>query len=85
MKIDIKKNNPLDFLGEMSGLRGNGSVSTLPLPRPKSPPKYPDLYGKRQELAKIQILEREIGFLEVIFFKDLYVQIALFLSLPWPI
>ncbi|XP_075489464.1 uncharacterized protein LOC142528306 isoform X1 [Primulina tabacum] len=52
----------------MSGLRGNGSVSTLPLPLPlpwpKSPPKYPDLYGKRRELAKIQILEREIGFLE---------------------
>ncbi|KZV43533.1 guanine nucleotide-binding protein subunit gamma 3 [Dorcoceras hygrometricum] len=48
----------------MSGIRGHGSLSTLPLPRPKSPPKYPDLYGKRRELAKIQILEREIGFLE---------------------
>ncbi|XP_073157397.1 guanine nucleotide-binding protein subunit gamma 3-like isoform X2 [Henckelia pumila] len=44
----------------MEGLRGNG----LPPPRPKSPPEYPDLYGKRRELAKIQMLEREIGFLE---------------------
>ncbi|XP_075492139.1 uncharacterized protein LOC142530218 [Primulina tabacum] len=48
----------------MSDLRRNGSVPTLPLPRPKSPPKYPDLYGKRRELAKIQILERDIGFLQ---------------------
>ncbi|XP_073034463.1 uncharacterized protein [Primulina eburnea] len=48
----------------MEGSRGNGSVSALPPPRPKSPPEYPDLYGKRRELAKIQILEREIGFLE---------------------
>ncbi|CAL5337794.1 unnamed protein product [Camellia sinensis] len=23
------------------------------------PPEYPDLYGKRRELAKVQILERE--------------------------
>ncbi|XP_075474775.1 guanine nucleotide-binding protein subunit gamma 3-like [Primulina tabacum] len=48
----------------MEGSGGNGSVSALPPPRPKSPPEYPDLYGKRRELAKIQILEREIGFLE---------------------
>ncbi|XP_057501629.1 guanine nucleotide-binding protein subunit gamma 3-like [Actinidia eriantha] len=34
-------------------------------PRPKSPPPaYPDLYGKRREMAKVQMLEREIGFLE---------------------
>ncbi|KAI3775617.1 hypothetical protein L1987_50198 [Smallanthus sonchifolius] len=32
-----------------------------PLPRPKSPP---ELYGKRRELAKILMLEREIRFLE---------------------
>lgn len=54
-----------DFGGEMEGLRGSGLVSALPPPRPKSPPEYPDLYGKRRELAKIQMLEREIGFLEV--------------------
>ncbi|XP_011078096.1 guanine nucleotide-binding protein subunit gamma 3 [Sesamum indicum] len=48
----------------MAGLRGNGSVPSLPPPRPKSPPQYPDLYGKRRELAKVQMLEREIGFLE---------------------
>ncbi|KAI3447221.1 hypothetical protein Pfo_003886 [Paulownia fortunei] len=48
----------------MSGLKGNGSVPSLPPPQPKSPPGYPDLYGKRRELAKVQMLEREIGFLE---------------------
>ncbi|CAI9765982.1 unnamed protein product [Fraxinus pennsylvanica] len=41
------------------------SVGTVSVPpRPKSPPAYPDLYGKRRELAKVQILEREISFLE---------------------
>ncbi|KAI3802828.1 hypothetical protein L1987_30971 [Smallanthus sonchifolius] len=34
---------------------------SLPLPRPKSPP---ELYGKRRELAKVLMLEREIRFLE---------------------
>nr|KAJ0203677.1 hypothetical protein LSAT_V11C500279510 [Lactuca sativa] len=34
---------------------------TPPLPRPKSPP---ELYGKRRELAKVVMLEREIGFLQ---------------------
>ncbi|KAL0410410.1 UNVERIFIED_CONTAM: Guanine nucleotide-binding protein subunit gamma 3 [Sesamum latifolium] len=48
----------------MTGLRGNGSAPSLPLPRPKSPPEYADLYGKRREMAKVQVLEREIGFLE---------------------
>lgn len=43
----------------------SSSVPSLPPPRPKSPPKYPDLYGKRREMAKVQMLEREIGFLEV--------------------
>ncbi|KAH0896065.1 hypothetical protein HID58_045633, partial [Brassica napus] len=38
--------------------------SSLPPPRPKSPPPYPDLYGKRREAARVQMLEREIGFLE---------------------
>ncbi|KAL8503189.1 hypothetical protein ACS0TY_022079 [Phlomoides rotata] len=46
-------------------LNKNGSpVASLPPPQPKSPPRYPDLYGKRRELAKVQMLEREIGFLE---------------------
>ncbi|KAH7854107.1 hypothetical protein Vadar_010184 [Vaccinium darrowii] len=43
---------------------GSSSVPSLPPPQPKSPPKYPDLYGKRRELAKVQMLEREISFLE---------------------
>ncbi|KAH1041902.1 hypothetical protein GLYMA_09G070100v4 [Glycine max] len=38
---------------------------SLPLPSPKAaPPSCPDLYGKRREMAKIQMLEREISFLE---------------------
>ncbi|KAJ6913867.1 hypothetical protein NC651_016195 [Populus alba x Populus x berolinensis] len=43
---------------------GSSSVPSLPPPCPKSPPEYPDLYGKRREMAKVQMLEREIGFLE---------------------
>ncbi|KAM5547192.1 guanine nucleotide-binding protein subunit gamma 3 [Rosa sericea] len=39
-------------------------VNSLPPPTPKSPPQYPDLYGKRRETARVQMLEREIGFLE---------------------
>ena len=46
----------------------SSSVPSLPPPRPKSPPAYPDLYGKRREMAKVQMLEREIGFLEVCFY-----------------
>ncbi|XP_039028343.1 guanine nucleotide-binding protein subunit gamma 3-like [Hibiscus syriacus] len=42
----------------------SSSVRSLPPPCPKSPPEYPDLYGKRRETAKIQMLEREISFLE---------------------
>lgn len=43
----------------------SSSVPSLPPPRPKSPPEYPDLYGRRREAAKVQMLEREISFLEV--------------------
>lgn len=43
----------------------SSSVPSLPPPCPKSPPAYPDLYGKRREVAKVQMLEREIGFLQV--------------------
>ncbi|WJX90921.1 hypothetical protein P8452_72768 [Trifolium repens] len=42
----------------------SSSVPSLPPPSPKSPPEYPDLYGKRREMAKVQMLEREISFLE---------------------
>ncbi|XP_059633243.1 guanine nucleotide-binding protein subunit gamma 3-like isoform X2 [Cornus florida] len=43
----------------------SSSVSTLlQPPHPKPPLEYPDLYGKRRQLAKVQILEREIGFLK---------------------
>ncbi|KAA8534766.1 hypothetical protein F0562_029792 [Nyssa sinensis] len=45
-------------------MANSGGSSSLPPPRPKSPPMYQDLYGKRRELAKVQMLEREIGFLE---------------------
>ncbi|PIN03419.1 hypothetical protein CDL12_24058 [Handroanthus impetiginosus] len=48
----------------MSGLKANDSAPLPPPALPKSLPEYPDLYGKRRELAKLQVLEREIGFLE---------------------
>ncbi|KAE8678734.1 hypothetical protein F3Y22_tig00111402pilonHSYRG00175 [Hibiscus syriacus] len=48
----------------------SSSVRSLPPPCPKSPPEYPDLYGKRRETAKIQMLEREISFLEGYGFCD---------------
>ncbi|KAG8657121.1 hypothetical protein MANES_03G041000v8 [Manihot esculenta] len=44
--------------------RCSTSVPSLPPPFPKSPPEYPDLYGKRKEIVKVQMLDREIGFLE---------------------
>lgn len=53
--------------GGGEGAGGTGSAlapPSLPPPRPKSPPEYPDLYGKRREAARVQMLEREIGFLE---------------------
>ncbi|KAI4380806.1 hypothetical protein MLD38_006954 [Melastoma candidum] len=43
---------------------GGTVVPSLPPPSPRSPPEYPDLYGKRREFAKVQMLEREIGFLQ---------------------
>ncbi|KAK8515453.1 hypothetical protein V6N13_139568 [Hibiscus sabdariffa] len=46
------------------GSSSSSSVRSLPPPCPKSPPEYPDLYGKRREAAKIQMLEREISVLE---------------------
>ncbi|KAL4589405.1 hypothetical protein LXL04_002312 [Taraxacum kok-saghyz] len=44
-----------------SSPEGRLGSPTLPVPRPKSPP---ELYGKRRELAKVVMLEREIGFLQ---------------------
>ncbi|KAK8509130.1 hypothetical protein V6N12_018218 [Hibiscus sabdariffa] len=44
---------------------GFSFVQPLHPPCPKSPPSYPDLYGKRREKDKVQMLEREISFLEV--------------------
>lgn len=63
----------------MASTGGAANVPSLPPPRPKSPPQYPDLYGKRRELAKVQMLEREISFLEVSLYMD--VNYAFFLLL----
>lgn len=54
--------------------------SSLPPPYPRSPPQFPDLYGKRRELARVQMLQREIGFLDVSFFLN-KVEIAKFFIL----
>lgn len=43
------------------------AVAVSPAPSPKSPPKYPDLCGRRRLQLEVQILNREIGFLEVIY------------------
>ncbi|CAO2841681.1 unnamed protein product [Amaranthus hypochondriacus] len=43
-------------------LSGQGfRVQSLPPPRPKSPP---DLYGRRREMVRLQVIEREKSFLE---------------------
>ncbi|XP_031115660.1 guanine nucleotide-binding protein subunit gamma 3-like isoform X2 [Ipomoea triloba] len=42
----------------MSGSERGGGVASLPPPQPRSPPLC------RRELAKVQVLEREVGFLE---------------------
>ncbi|XP_042031703.1 guanine nucleotide-binding protein subunit gamma 3-like [Salvia splendens] len=44
----------------MSDFQANGSLPPPP-PQPRSPPH---LYGKRREGARVQMLEREIGFLD---------------------
>ena len=53
-------------------MAGSSSAPSLPPPCPKSPPDYPDLYGKRRGAAKVQMLEREIGFLEVSVFVSYF-------------
>lgn len=69
--------------GEVTGVPPLAK-SALPPPRPKSPPEYPDLYGKRREAARVQMLEREIGYLEasslILFLFKLLVVFLLFLS-----
>ena len=35
-------------------------------PRPRSPPRYPDLCGRRRLQLEVQVLNREVGFLEVL-------------------
>ncbi|THU64290.1 hypothetical protein C4D60_Mb01t24900 [Musa balbisiana] len=41
-------------------------------PRPRSPPRYTDLCGRHRLQARVQLLSREIGFLEVsLCFPDL--------------
>lgn len=48
--------------GSCSGSGTGSKVQSLPPPRPKSPP---DLYGRRKEMVRIQVLEREKSILEV--------------------
>uniref|UniRef100_A0A0A9E6I6 Guanine nucleotide-binding protein subunit gamma 3 n=1 Tax=Arundo donax TaxID=35708 RepID=A0A0A9E6I6_ARUDO len=40
------------------------AVSAVEPPRPKSPPRYPDLCGRRRLQLEVHILNREIDFLK---------------------
>lgn len=52
----------------LSSASSFGSCSALRAASPKSPPPPGlDLYGKRRQMVKLQVLEREIGLLQVIF------------------
>ncbi|KAG9458107.1 hypothetical protein H6P81_002615 [Aristolochia fimbriata] len=42
----------------------NAAPYPLPVPSPRSPPKYPDVCGRHRKQAELQVLNREIGFLE---------------------
>nr|CAB3457171.1 unnamed protein product [Digitaria exilis] len=46
---------------------GDEVAVVLEPPRPKSPPRYPDLCGRRRLQLELQILNREIDFLKVSF------------------
>ncbi|XP_060668869.1 guanine nucleotide-binding protein subunit gamma 3 isoform X5 [Ziziphus jujuba] len=53
----------------LSSASSFGSCSALRAAIPKSPPPPPpppglDLYGKRRQMVKLQVLEREIGLLQ---------------------
>ncbi|KAL6656085.1 hypothetical protein ACP70R_006911 [Stipagrostis hirtigluma subsp. patula] len=41
-----------------------GQEAAMQAPRPKSPPRYPDLCGRRRLQLELQILNREIDFLK---------------------
>ncbi|RZR96337.1 hypothetical protein BHM03_00025325 [Ensete ventricosum] len=45
----------------MAAEEGSGAP---PSPRPRSPPRYPDLCGRHRLQAEVQLLSREISFLE---------------------
>ncbi|KAJ0007006.1 hypothetical protein Pint_29151 [Pistacia integerrima] len=45
-------------------MRPSGSTSEEPPKSPRSPPACVDLYGKRRQMVKVQVLEREIGQLQ---------------------
>ena len=44
---------------------GEEVAVVLEPPRPKSPPRYPDLCGRRRLQLELQILNREVDFLKV--------------------
>ncbi|KAH0452242.1 hypothetical protein IEQ34_019541 [Dendrobium chrysotoxum] len=52
-------------------MEGAAQVAVKAAPSPKSPPKYPDFCGRRRLQLEVQILNREIGFLEIRNSKDL--------------
>jgi hypothetical protein len=41
------------------------AVVLVEAPRPRSPPRYPDMCGRRRMQLEVQILDREITFLKV--------------------
>ena len=44
---------------------GEEAVVLVEPPRPQSPPRYPDMCGRRRMQLEVQILDREITFLKV--------------------
>ncbi|KAG0503875.1 hypothetical protein HPP92_003947 [Vanilla planifolia] len=55
---------PASFVDTVPMDVGTEPVVVTAAPSPKSPPKYPDLCGRRRLQLEVQILNREIGFLE---------------------
>ncbi|KAL8128529.1 hypothetical protein V2J09_017684 [Rumex salicifolius] len=51
-------------MGGRAALGSSSIVPSLPPPCPRSPPTCPDLSGRRREIVKIQLLEREMSLLE---------------------
>nr|AUO16492.1 dense and erect panicle 1 [Triticum turgidum subsp. durum]AUO16493.1 dense and erect panicle 1 [Triticum compactum]AUO16494.1 dense and erect panicle 1 [Triticum spelta] len=43
---------------------GEGAVVVLEAPKPRSPPRYPDMCGRRRLQLEVQILDRELTFLK---------------------